>query len=41
MSTYAFGKLELDPARNPAVLDTTTWDRDSAISLVFLSLIHI
>jgi len=35
MSTYAFGKLELDPARNPAVLDTTTWDRDSAISLVF------
>ena len=25
-----FGKLELDPARSPAVLDTATWDRDAA-----------
>ncbi len=35
MGTYSFGKLEIDPARNPGVLDTATWDRDSAISLVF------
>ncbi len=25
-----FGKLELDPAQNPAVLDTATWDRSAA-----------
>ncbi len=35
MGVFSFGKLQLDPARNPAVLDTTTWDRDSAVSLVF------
>ncbi len=35
MGIYTFGKLELDPARNPAVLDTTTWDRDAAVTLVF------
>jgi hypothetical protein len=29
-----YGKLELDPARNPAVLDTTTWDPKSAWSRV-------
>ena len=25
-----FGKLELNPAENPAVLDTATWDRAAA-----------
>ena len=25
-----FGKLELDPAKNPGVLDTATWDRNAA-----------
>ena len=25
-----FGKLDLDPATSPAVLDTATWDRDAA-----------
>ncbi|MGO9307898.1 MAG: tagaturonate epimerase family protein [Spirochaetia bacterium] len=25
-----FGKLEIDPSRSPAVLDTATWDREAA-----------
>ncbi|MBP8108141.1 MAG: hypothetical protein KBG20_13915 [Caldilineaceae bacterium] len=25
-----FGKLEIDPAQNPGILDTGTWDRDAA-----------
>jgi hypothetical protein len=29
MKDYRFGKIVLDPARNPAVLDTLTWDADS------------
>lgn len=29
-----FGKIEMNPARNPAVLDTATWDPKSAWSLV-------
>jgi hypothetical protein len=29
-----FGKIEMNPARNPAVLDTATWDPQSAWSLV-------
>jgi hypothetical protein len=35
MGYYKFGKLELDPQRNPAVLDTATWDRDTAITAAF------
>ncbi|MFQ3620223.1 MAG: tagaturonate epimerase family protein [Spirochaetales bacterium] len=35
MAEHSFGKLRLDPAKNPAVLDTTTWDRDAAISMAF------
>ncbi len=30
MARVKFGKLEIDPARNPAVLDTTTWDTKEA-----------
>lgn len=29
-----FGKLTLDPAKNPAVLDTATWDAQSAWSII-------
>jgi len=29
-----FGKLEIDPAVNPAVLDTATWDPQAALRLV-------
>ncbi|MCF7944815.1 MAG: tagaturonate epimerase family protein [Spirochaetia bacterium] len=28
MSTIQYGKLEIDPSINPAVLDTGTWDKD-------------
>jgi hypothetical protein len=34
MAKVKAGKLELDPARNPAVLDTTTWDPAAAWSQV-------
>ncbi|MBD3309271.1 hypothetical protein GF339_22915 [candidate division KSB3 bacterium] len=30
MATMTFGKLEIDPTKNPAVLDTATWDPKSA-----------
>jgi hypothetical protein len=30
MATVKIGKLELDPAKNPAVLDTTTKDGPTA-----------
>jgi len=30
MASIKVGKLEIDPARNPAVLDTTTWDAKEA-----------
>lgn len=30
MARIAIGKLDIDPAKNPAVLDTTTWDPVSA-----------
>ena len=33
MGTYAFGKLNIDPAVNPAVLDTGSWDTDKLASL--------
>ena len=29
-----FGNLEIDPRKNPAVLDTATWDPDSALATV-------
>jgi|GEM_PF-356263 len=29
-----FGKLDIDPAKNPAVLDTATWDRGAAWAAV-------
>ncbi len=29
-----FGKLEINPAKNPAILDTATWDPESAWSVV-------
>ena len=34
MGMGLFGKLKIDPAANPAVLDTGTWDENSAWSLV-------
>ncbi|MEW6356048.1 MAG: tagaturonate epimerase family protein [Planctomycetota bacterium] len=30
MAQYQFGRLRIDPARNPAVLDTATWDPNAA-----------
>lgn len=33
-SRWKFGALRIDPARNPAVIDTGTWDRESAIAAV-------
>jgi len=33
-TTMRFGKLELDPAQNPAVLDTATWDRQAAWEVI-------
>lgn len=30
MSTYTFGKLEIDPAKNPSIIDTGTWDTEKA-----------
>ena len=29
-----FDKLEFDPSKNPAVLDTATWDSGSAVEAV-------
>jgi hypothetical protein len=34
MARMTVGKLELDPARSPAVLDTTTWDPSAAVRQV-------
>lgn len=34
MGIKQFGKLALDPAKNPAVLDTETWDPENAIRLL-------
>lgn len=33
MATYSFGKLQIDPATNPSVLDTGTWDTEKIASL--------
>ncbi|PKL19870.1 MAG: hypothetical protein CVV48_15880, partial [Spirochaetae bacterium HGW-Spirochaetae-4] len=33
MATYSFGKLQIDPATNPSVLDTGTWDAEKIASL--------
>lgn len=33
MGTYAFGKLNIDPAVNPAILDTGSWDTGKLASL--------
>ncbi|MFC1938786.1 tagaturonate epimerase family protein [Chloroflexota bacterium] len=37
MATKKFGKLIIDPSKNPAILDTETWDADNA-SLILSSL---
>ena len=29
-----FGKLNINPAKNPAILDTATWDRAAAVAAV-------
>jgi len=34
MGKMKFGKIEIDPAKNPAVLDTATWDPNSAWEMV-------
>jgi len=34
MAKMKFGKIRLDPAKNPAVLDTATWDLRSACDIV-------
>jgi hypothetical protein len=34
MGIMKFGKLEINPAKNPAILDTVTWDPEEAWRIV-------